>query len=144
MPVAGVQIRRTLVDNRSSVNVLYFKTLEQMGIPKRYCNPTTKVCKVLLVISLKPDAKLPCLWSWGCSLSKEHYCRLCSSGPTIHFNAILGYPILYELKVAISIYHYCMKFSIPRRVEIVLGDQTKASLCNIDLPRAKVNMFREI
>lgn len=58
-----------------------------------------------------------------------------------NYNAILGRPILYELEVATSIYHYCMKFPTPYRVGIACGDQVEARACNIDLPRPHICML---
>lgn len=42
------------------------------------------------------------------------------------YSTILGRSILHKLKVAISIYHYCMNFPYPSGVRIVRKDQTKA------------------
>lgn len=35
MPMAVVNIYRNLIDNESSVNILYSKTFAQMGIPRK-------------------------------------------------------------------------------------------------------------
>ncbi|KAL2454991.1 Uncharacterized protein Adt_47507 [Abeliophyllum distichum] len=42
MPVSGVNIHRTLVDDGSSVNVLYLKTFNQMDIDARHIRPFPK------------------------------------------------------------------------------------------------------
>ncbi|KAL2541179.1 Ribonuclease H [Abeliophyllum distichum] len=42
MPVSGVNIHRTLVDDGSSVNVLYLRTFKQMDIDVRHVRPFSK------------------------------------------------------------------------------------------------------
>lgn len=60
-----------------------------------------------------------------------------------NYNAILGRPILHELKAAMSIYHYCIKFASPYGTEIVQRDQPKAGAYNVDLPKSQVNMLND-
>ncbi|KAL2481572.1 Ribonuclease H [Abeliophyllum distichum] len=59
-----------------------------------------------------------------------------------NYNAILGRPILNELKAAASIYHYAIKFSTPHGVGVVRGSQLVARICNINFPRVGVDTLR--
>ncbi|KAL2512318.1 Retrotrans gag domain-containing protein [Abeliophyllum distichum] len=58
-----------------------------------------------------------------------------------NYNAILGQPILHELKIAASIYHYAIKFSTLHGVGMVRGSQLVARSCNITFPRVGVDML---
>ena len=45
------------------------------------------------------------------------------------YNAILGRPLLAQMKVASSIYHLCMKFPTPNGVGIIRGSQHEGRIC---------------
>ncbi|XP_022889122.1 uncharacterized protein LOC111404563 [Olea europaea var. sylvestris] len=42
MPIARVSVHRTLVDNGSSINILYSRTLRQLEISERYLQPYSR------------------------------------------------------------------------------------------------------
>ncbi|KAL2533146.1 Reverse transcriptase domain-containing protein [Abeliophyllum distichum] len=111
MPVFGVNIHQTLVDDGSSVNVLYLRTFKQMDIDARHVRPFPKrIIADFVIVDLSSN-----------------------------YNAILGRPIQHELKAATSIYHYAIKFSTLHKVGVVRESQLVARSCNINFPQVGVD-----
>ncbi|XP_022846276.1 uncharacterized protein LOC111369020 [Olea europaea var. sylvestris] len=116
MMVAGVKAHRTLVDNGSS------------GFSG---DPIKTLGQIVLSVELG---------------EAPHQRRILADFVVVdlpsNYNAILGQPILHELKATMSIYYYCVKFPTPYGTGIIQGVQAAARACNVDLPRPQVNMLR--
>ena len=128
--IANKNVHRILVDNRSSMDIMYFQAFERMGLKvndlKRSHNPVygfTGDSVVLLGVILL-------------SMTLEEYPRqscvmadfLVIDQPSA-FNAILRRPSLRELRAITSIYHLLMKFLTPQGVGEVKGDQQESRQC---------------
>ncbi|KAL2479481.1 Uncharacterized protein Adt_32447 [Abeliophyllum distichum] len=143
MPVSGIDIHRTLVDDGSSVNVLYLRTFEQMEIDARHVKPFPNPLQgfigeyvnlkghIVLVVELK----LP-------PFHRRIIADFIIVDLPSNYNAILRRPVLHKLKVAASIYHYAIKFSTSHGVGIVRGSQLVARSCNITFLRVGVDMLQ--
>ncbi|XP_022849885.1 uncharacterized protein LOC111371976 [Olea europaea var. sylvestris] len=120
MMVTGVKVHRTLVDNGSSVNILYSRTLRQLEILIRYLQPYPRklqgfsedpieaLGQVVLNVELDEAPR-----------QRRILADFVGVDLPSNYNAILGRPILHELKAATSIYHYCVKFPTPYGTGII-------------------------
>lgn len=107
-----VLIYRTLVDNGSSINVLYSKTLKQMRILEMYLQPYFKRLQGFIGDPVEAQGKIALI----VELRDVPYQRITIANFVVvdlqsSYNAILGRLILHKLKAAMLIYHYCMKVS---------------------------------
>ncbi|XP_022875750.1 uncharacterized protein LOC111394222 [Olea europaea var. sylvestris] len=143
MMVAGVKVHRTLLDNGSSVNILYSRTLRQLETSIRYLQPYPRKLQGFSRDPIEALGQIFLIMELG---EAPHQRRILVDFVVVdlpsNYNAILGRPILHELKAATSIYHYCVIFSTPYGIGIIQGDQATAMACNIDLPRPQVNMLK--
>ncbi|KAL2492255.1 Uncharacterized protein Adt_27883 [Abeliophyllum distichum] len=144
MPVSEINIHRTLVDDGSSVNVLYLRTFRQMEINVRHVRPFTKPLQeftgdyvnpkghIALVVELGP---IPC--------QRRIIADFVIIDLPSNYNAILGRPMLHELKAASSIYHNAIKFFTPHGVRIIRGSQMVARNCNVTFLRVGIDVLQE-
>jgi hypothetical protein len=143
MNVTGVQIHRTLVDNGSSVNVLYYQTLRQMAIEDKYLQPYPRKLQGFSGDTVEARGQIVLSVEFG-----EPPCqrRILADFIVVdipsNYNAILGRPLLHELQAATSIYHYCLKFPTPSGPGIIRGNRDEARACNVDLPRPLVGVLK--
>ena len=122
--IANNNVHRILVDNGSSVDILYFQAFERMRLNVSYLKPspnpvyglTGDSVNLLGVISLPMTlGEYP---RQSCVMAKF----LVMDQPSA-FNAILGRPSLRELRAITSIHHLLMKFPTSQEVGEVKGDQ---------------------
>ena len=128
--IANNNVHRILVDNKSSVDILYFQAFERMGLkvndPKPSPNP---------VYDFKGDLVIP-LGVISLPMTLEEYPRqscvmadfLVIDQPSA-FNVVLWRPSLRELRAITSIHHLLMKFPTRQGVGEVKGDQQESRQC---------------
>ncbi|KAL2461595.1 reverse transcriptase [Abeliophyllum distichum] len=142
MPVSGVNIHRTLVDNGSSVNVLYLRTFKQTDIDARHVRPFLKALQGFTGDYVDPKGQISLVVELG--LPPCHR-RIIADFVIVdlqsNYNAIMGRPILNELKAAASIYYYAIKFSTLHGVGVVRGSQLVVRGCNINFSRLGIDML---
>ena len=127
---AGFTIRRVMIDNRSSADILYLPAYQQMKLDKDKLRPMDaplvgftgdRVCPVSIIT-------LP--------ITVGHYLKTISK--TVDFlvvnypsayNAIIGQPTLNGLRVVSSTYHFFIKFPTEHGIGEVRGDQIAAMEC---------------
>ncbi|KAL2497070.1 Retrotrans gag domain-containing protein [Abeliophyllum distichum] len=104
MPVSGVNVHRTLVDDGSSVNILYLRTFKQMDIDAQHVRPFPKPLQGFTGDYVNSKGQIALVVELG--LPPCHR-RIIADFVIVDFpsnyNAILGRPILHELKAAASI-----------------------------------------
>nr|XP_043633170.1 uncharacterized protein LOC122604345 [Erigeron canadensis] len=124
--IANHYVRRILIDNGNSVNIIKLETLRRMDISKEDING-----KASPLIGFSGETKytvgeikLP-VYVGGMN-SMQKFCVV-DSLPGC--NIILGRPWIHEMKVVPSTYHQCVKLPTPWGVVTVKGDQQEAREC---------------
>ena len=125
--IANNNVHRILVDNKSSVDILYFQAFERMRLKVSNLKPSPNH-----VYGFTGDLVVP-LGVISLPMALGEYPKqsctmvdfLVIDQPSA-FNAISGIPSLRELGAVTSIHHLLMKFTTPRRVGKVKGDQQKS------------------
>ena len=118
--VANNNIHRILVDNKSSIDILYFQAFERMGLKVSDLKPSLN-----LVYGFTGDSVIP-LGVISLSMTLGEYPRqscvmadfLVIDQPSA-FNVVLGRPSLRELRAITNIHHLLMKFPTPQGVSEV-------------------------
>uniref|UniRef100_A0A2N9HRX3 Uncharacterized protein n=1 Tax=Fagus sylvatica TaxID=28930 RepID=A0A2N9HRX3_FAGSY len=128
--IAGFTIRRVMVDNGSSADILYLPAYQQMRLDKDKLRPMDaplvgftgdKVCPVGIVtlpITVGTHPKTV-------SKTVDFLVVDCPSA----YNAIIGRPTLNRLRAVTSTYHLLLKFPTEHGIGEVRGDQVAAREC---------------
>ncbi|XP_010436618.1 PREDICTED: uncharacterized protein LOC104720412 [Camelina sativa] len=119
-------VERVLVDTRSTVNVLFWQTLEKMGITSKQVKPETRtlagydgIAKMLMGnVTLQMRAR-------GVTRKTKF---VVVDTPSI-YNAIMGSPWIYAMQAVPSTYHLCLKFPSSTGICTLYGDQRMARSC---------------
>ena len=122
--ITNNNIQRMLVDNGSSVYILYFQAFERMGLKVSDLKPSPNPVYGFTRDSVIPLGVISLPMTLG-EYPRQSYVMtdfLVIDQPSA-FNAILGRPSLRELRAITSIHHLLMKFSTPHGVSKVKGDQ---------------------
>ena len=122
--MANNSVYRILVDNMSSVDILYYKAFKRMGLKDIDLRPSPS-----LIYGFTGDSVIP-VGVITLPLTVGDYPRescvmvdfLVIDQPSA-FNAVLGRLFLKALKAITSIYHLLMKFPTPNGVGQVRGNQ---------------------
>ena len=115
--IENMNVHRTLVDNGSSVDILYLGTYEQMGLGLHKLTHTPILLYGFTGDSLIPVGSIKLAMTVGTypriSTVMENFLVVdCPSA----FNVILGRPTLKELRAVTSIHHLLIKFPTPNGV----------------------------
>ena len=128
--MANNNVYRILVDNRSSVDILYYQAFQRMGLKNSDLRPSPSP-----IYSFTGDSIIPVgvitLPMTGGEYPRESCLMadfLVIDQPSA-FNAVLVRPSLRALKAITSIYHLLMKFPTPNRVGQVRENQEEAQRC---------------
>ncbi|KAG7552365.1 Retrotransposon gag domain [Arabidopsis thaliana x Arabidopsis arenosa] len=133
--VANFEVTRCLIDTGSSVDLIFLRTLQRMGINK--------------VDIIGPPAPLVAFTSdTSMSLGNIKLPVLAAGVPKIvefivfdrpaAYNIILGTPWIYQMKAIPSTYHQCVKFPTPARIGTIRGDQETSRSCYLMGHRLKL------
>ena len=122
--IANNNVHRILVDNGSSVDILYFQAFKRMGLKVNDLKLSPN-----LVYGFTGDSIIP-LGVISLPMTLGEYPRnscvmadfLVIDQPSA-FNAVLGRPSLRELRAFTSIHHLLIKFPTLQGVGEVIGDQ---------------------
>ena len=103
------------VDNGSSVNLLYYSTFEKMDLlDKDMTRKTTYLYGFTCdAVRVKGTIKLPVTLGEDPVSATQVAEFMIVEDPT-YYNALIGRPILKDMRVVTSIYHLSMKFPTPR------------------------------
>jgi hypothetical protein len=124
--VANNLVRRILIDNGSSVNIIKLDTLKRMGIPEEEIAGTSTVLVGFSgeVKNTVGEIKLPVYVEGVNSIQK-----FCVVDSLPGCNIILGRPWIHDLKAVPSTYHQCIKLPTPWGVVKIKGDQLDTKEC---------------
>ncbi|XP_073106888.1 uncharacterized protein [Elaeis guineensis] len=136
--IANYEIHRILVDNRSSIDILFYDVFSRMPILDGHLGPISSP-----LVGFTGDA-VPVEGVITLTVAVGRYPRqsralvnfLVVKAPSA-YNAILGRPDLNALRAIVSTYHLKLKFPTNQGVGEVRGDQALARRCyNIALQRS--------
>ena len=128
--IANNNVHWILVDNGSSVDILYFQAFERMGLKVSNLKPSPNPIYGFTGDSVVPLGVISLPMTLG-----EYPRQSCVIADFLvidqssAFNVILGRPSLRELRAITSIHHLFMKFPMPQGVGKVKGDQQESRQC---------------
>ena len=128
--VANNNVHRILVDNESSIDILYYQALQRIGLKVSDLKPSPNPIYSFIGDSITPMGVISLPMTLG-----EYPRQSCVMADFLvidqpsAFNAILRRLSLRELRAITSIYHLFMKFPTPNGMEEVKGDQQEARQC---------------
>nr|XP_043639266.1 uncharacterized protein LOC122610337 [Erigeron canadensis] len=124
--IANHYVRRILIDNGSSVNIIKMETLRRKDISEEDING-----KASPLIGFSGETKYTVgeirLPVYVGGMNSMH--KLCVVDSLPGCNIILGRPWIHEMKAVPSTYHQCVKLPTPWGVVTVKGDQQEAREC---------------
>ncbi|XP_074317913.1 uncharacterized protein LOC141654442 [Silene latifolia] len=126
LPKGNCEVRKILVDTRSSVNLIMLETLKGTGFSE---NDLAKKAVPLVGFSGKTKHSLGeiVIPTYAGGVNKQE--RYLVIDGTSTYNVILGRPWIHEMKAIPSMYHQCLKFPTPWGVQEIRGDQEEAKDC---------------
>lgn len=127
LPVAGVTIPKVLVDTGSSLNILFSHTLKWMGIPANFFRPYPNMVLGLseALTSAKGSIKLK-VESGSVPWQLKTNSEFVVFDTPFPYDTVMGQPLLFSLRAAVSLYHYSIKFPTPHGVGEVKGNKELA------------------
>ncbi|KAM6583079.1 hypothetical protein CsatB_010081 [Cannabis sativa] len=128
--IGGDNVHRILVDNGSSVNLLNFQAFKQMGLQEKDLRPMTSSIYGFTgdVIAIRGMIILPITLGTA-PITAKSMADFAVIDQYSAYNAVIGRPILKEMKIVTSIYHLTMKFPTPSGVGSVRGVQSDSREC---------------
>ncbi|KAK1389694.1 hypothetical protein POM88_017872 [Heracleum sosnowskyi] len=128
--IGPMNVHRVFVDTGSSVNILYYGTFKKMGLLDK--EPTQGTTHIYGFtgdsVRVKGTIRLPLTLGEGSLSATQVFDFLVVDQPT-HYNALLGRPVLKEMRIVTSIYHMSMKFPTPNGVGCIKGCQYDSHDC---------------
>nr|XP_017225259.1 PREDICTED: uncharacterized protein LOC108201488 [Daucus carota subsp. sativus] len=130
MRIAALNIHRVFVDNGSSVNILYYDTYKKMGLPDK--DMTVENLYIYgfggEAIKAKGTIRLPVTLGEAPRAATQIAEFVIIDHPSAH-NALMGRPLLKDMRIITSIYHLTLKFPTPGGVGCVKGSQYESRDC---------------
>ncbi|XP_024022146.1 uncharacterized protein LOC112091827 [Morus notabilis] len=115
---------RILVDNSSSVDIMYADYLDKMGIPRARLQNNTQPLYGFTEDCVIPEGMIELPMTIG---DQPHTLTIMSRFLVVRggdqYNAVIGCPTLRALKAVISIYYQMMKFLKPSKIRRVRRNQ---------------------
>ncbi|KAG7533106.1 Retrotransposon gag domain [Arabidopsis thaliana x Arabidopsis arenosa] len=135
LDVANFEVTRCLIDNGSSVDLIFLSTLQRMEISKAdIIGPPAPLVAFTSDTSMSlGNIKLPVLTA-GVPKIVEF---IVFDRPAA-YNIILGTPWIYQMKAIPSTYHQCVKFPTPGGIGAIQGDQEISRSCYLMGHRLKL------
>ncbi|VFQ92732.1 unnamed protein product [Cuscuta campestris] len=129
-------VHRTLVDTGSSVNIMYEKTFQDLGLNRKDLRPVRTPLSGFTGDSIEAEGVIAVLVIVG---DGAHKAKLKMEFMVVSINCahnmILGRPGLEDLECVISSYYLCMKFPTPSGIGVARGDQKLARSCYVRITK---------
>ncbi|EXB29434.1 hypothetical protein L484_022105 [Morus notabilis] len=135
---------RILVDNGSSVGLLYADCLEKIGVPKEQLEKTSRPLYGFIGDSVIPQGTIRLPINAG---EKPRHATTMANFVVIkgvsQYNAVIGRLTLQALRAITSIYHQKVKFSTPNDVGEMKSNQYEARVAYSDALRGYDQLGRQ-
>ncbi|VFQ71586.1 unnamed protein product, partial [Cuscuta campestris] len=129
-------VHRTLVDTGSSVNIMYEKTFQDLGLNRKDLRPVRTSLSGFTGDSIEAEGVIVVSVIVG---DGAHKAKLKMEFMVVSINCahnmILRRPGLEDLECVISPYYLCMKFPTPSGIGVARGDQKLARLCYVRITK---------
>jgi hypothetical protein len=130
MTIAGFITRQLLVDNGSSVDIIYLPAYQQMKIDKEWLRPIDIPLVGFIGDKVNPSGVVSLMIEAGTNLkqvttSVEFLVVNCPSA----YNVIIGRPTLNKLRAVTSTYHLLVRFPMEHGIRELKGDQAAVREC---------------
>ncbi|VFQ79051.1 unnamed protein product [Cuscuta campestris] len=129
-------VHRTLVDTGSSVNIMYEKTFQDLGLNRKDLRPVRTPLSGFTGDSIEVEGVIAVSVIVG---DGAHKAKLKMEFMVVSINCthnmILGRPGLEDLECVISPYYLCMKFPTPSGIRVARGDQKLAQSCYVRITK---------
>ena len=141
--IAKHPIERILVDNGSSVNLIYWNCFQKMNLTTdRLREVGTPLYSFSgEAVSVIGSVQLPVTLGGERTVTRMATFMVVKSISTA-YNVILGRPLLNDMRAVISPAYLLMKFPTPQGVGQVRGDQKKARACYVSSIKGKDTCYR--
>ncbi|XP_010255657.1 PREDICTED: uncharacterized protein LOC104596275 [Nelumbo nucifera] len=145
MIINDFEVKRILVDSRSSVDILCLDAFEKMHLERKDLQPTNipltgfikdvvrPLGRIKVQVAVGSDSNLVCF--------EHHFLEVTTLPP---YNAILGQPILHALRVVVSTYYLSVKFPTRYGVRVVRGDQLESRKCYAMVLKGKGKLANDV
>ncbi len=146
--VGNFEVKRILIDNGASTNVLHHDCFAKMGFNARNLEPCTRPIYGFTGNCLIPEGvvKLPVTVGDGDKKATSLATFVVIKG-SLKYNAVLGRPFLVDIRAITSVFHQVMKFPTNAGVGQVRSDQYfsrqtyRDALHQYENPRAEVQVI---
>ena len=128
--VANKTIHRVLVDNGSSVDIIFASAFDKMGIEREKLEPASTHLRGFSREKVLPLGSIQLVLTLGdppCQATTT--VRFLIVDAPSAYNVLLGRPSLNAIKAILSAYHMVIKFPTTNGVGMVRGDQRVAREC---------------
>ena len=123
-------VHRCLVNDGSSVDILYLDVLQKMRISSQSLRAGASLLHGFTGDSIFPEGSIKLALSIGEEPRRSTaMLNFMVVKDRSSYNTIIGRPTLVALKTVTSIYHQCLKFPTPRGDRVIRGNQYKAQMC---------------
>ena len=132
--IANCRIKRILIDNGSSTNVIFLSALKEMNIDEAHIH-----CRSTVLVRFSGEQKftlgditLP-VYAAGVNL---HITFVVLDNPSA-YNVILGRPWIHDMRAVPSTFHQVVRFPTAWGVKEIKGEQATSRDCYRNTLRAK-------
>ncbi|TXG66066.1 hypothetical protein EZV62_007341 [Acer yangbiense] len=130
LTIAGKVVPRILIDTGSSVDIMFKKTLDHLGIEKARLREVNTPLYGFTGDSIWPFGTIDIPITFG--EDPDHFTAMITyvvvDAPGV-YSMILGRPFLVATKAGVSLYHNVIKIPTGDKIETIRGDQESARKC---------------
>jgi len=137
--VANNMVKRILIDNGSSADILFKTALERMDLGEIYSTPVKTPLFGFAGERVYTEGSISLPVTFGTD-GEAQTTRLVNflivDRPSAH-NIIIGRPTLNKLRAVTSTYHLLMKFPTPSGIGVMKGNQADSRMCYVQGSRSE-------